>query len=59
MGLVGFWSETMWNPNSSIMGQSSPLDLVQLLETRLKKAGEGERKEKENTTLAEEKGHSM
>lgn len=37
--------------------QSCPLDLMQLLKTRLKKAGEGER-EKENTKLAKEKAQS-
>lgn len=55
--LVGFWFETMWNPNSSIIAVFS-FRLSAAAEDKIKKSWRGREKEKENMKLAKEKGYS-
>lgn len=54
---VGFWFETTWNPNSSIMTVFS-FKLSAAAEDKIKKSWKGREKEKENMKLAKEKEHS-
>lgn len=55
--MVGFWFETMWNPNSSIIAVFS-FRLSAAAEDKIKKSWRGREKEKENMKLAKEKGYS-
>ena len=55
--LIGFWLETVWNPNSSIMAVFS-FRFNAAAEDKIKKSWRGREKEKENMGLAKEKEHS-
>lgn len=56
-GLVGFWFETMWNPNSSLMAVFS-FRFSAAAEDKIKKSWRGREKEKENMKLAKAEGRS-